>query len=297
MRLHFPRSRFVPAIALFAASAFLGSCATESYRIDLKPDVAVAASKTLKGRYFIAGLRFEHEGDLAFSATDLTTSANDNAFGQQRPTRAKDSPLKVELLRKALEAKCRERHPSVFAADGEEAIPVIVSIKSATGEADMQTGPMLCGLTLGVVPGPYNVEQVYLVNVQPFGYAPTQAAAPTRASYKRAGWMALLPTGLIPYPGSSDGPKNVYTIAVTEPYIKSVCSRNLDILADEVVLQLQARQGELLCAKTVKAGPEPLEDPASATPERSATAPAPSGGGLITPQRNETPVKSDGLAL
>ena len=274
------------AIAMFLSYG----CATEGYRVDLKPEQAQTAAKAAKGKYFIASFHYEKSANIAISAGDLT--ANDiNVFN---PDTTKDSPDKIEKLRQVLQATGRARYPAIFAADGEQAIPIEVMIKASKGDEQM-IGPMLCGFTLGVVPGPFSLEHIYEINVVP--YPPAGAAESfKKVCYTQAGSAALFPTGLIGSFSETDDPPMRYMLGNTAPYIQMIQKRTLGLFSDAIVMELVARQAEFAGVPTIAAGQESVVFRPSGG-VGSGKLPVVPGGGIVAPQQHEEPSQSNGLAL
>lgn len=278
----FRRRAFSVALTLALA---LAGCSSEGYRVDLKPAEAQEAVKTAKGRYFIASLRYLQADEMTPGADDFFIE-NINAFNYVRDPAA-NSPQKIERLRAELQRRCQERFPAAFAADGEMAIPVEVSVKAYKGN-DQMIGPMICGFTMGLIPGPFSMEHIYEVSVgpgSPVGMIPSPADPFRKATYTQVGWAALFPTGLIPYFWSDTDESPVcYTISNMRPMLRQASGRTLAMISDAIVMQLAAKQRQFEGMPEVVAGPGSVSMP---TALDSSKTPAP-GGGIIAP-KHETP--------
>lgn len=273
---------FHVAIRAFCAVLLLAaaSCSSEGYRVDLKPQEALAAVKPLQGKYFISSLRYVKGDEMSPAAGDFFIKDID-AFNYTKDP-AGNSPEKIEMLRAALQERCRERFPSVFAADGELAVPVEVSINAHYGDQQM-IGPMICGFTMGVVPGPFSMEHIYEVSAgpcRPMGAAPSPAVPCRKAVYTQVGWAALFPTGLIPYFWSETDEKPVcYSISSMAPLLRQISGRTLALLADAIAMEIAAKQKDLAGIPEQIAGPGAIVY-ASPLPSSKTAAP---GGGIVAP--------------
>ena len=266
---------------LSSALAFLVfGCSSEGYRVDLKPQEALEAVKPVQGKYFIASLRY-------FQSDEMTPSAGDffikdiNALNYVKDP-AGNSPEKIEMLRAALQERCRERFPERFAADGELAMPVEVAIKAYKGDQQM-IGPMICGFTMGLVPGPFSMEHIYEVSVspcRPMGVAIAPALPCRKVAYTQVGWAALFPTGLIPYFWSDTDESPVcYSISSMAPMLKQISGRTISLMADAIAVDLAAKRKDLAGTPEQVAGPGSIVY-SSPLPASKTSAP---GGGIVAP--------------
>jgi len=293
MKTEFAPTMKKSLLALSAASALLAlsSCMSVGYRVDLKTEEGKDAASKLKSppRYYIAAFSYDSKEARAPKAADF--SGHIDPFADKKPE-DRNTPRDIDNLRDLVSNECRARYPTLFAADGEMAVPILVLIKAEIGEENATIGPFLSGFcTLGTIPGPFSMQFVYKVNVAPCEgalQAPSQELPDTRACvFEQAGWVTVFsPLGLIPYWGKTDDPPVSFTMSNMDTGMADFKRRNLALFADAIAIELLKRQPQLAAI-----APRPaslLAAPSSiyAAPAGSAPAPAPSqapGGGLVAP--------------
>jgi len=167
---YFAWLRLAPVAAIVAFAAFLTGCASQGYLTDMSPVAAKEAAKSVKGPFYIDRLVILNK-EGTFHQANLNACFQPSHAGPF--TQASDLSLQEEL-RAELMACCRQRHPSLFAAEGEEAIPIAVEMKIESGE--LYWAGLLPGImTLFVLPMKKHFNYDYELRVLPERRDPQEA--------------------------------------------------------------------------------------------------------------------------
>jgi len=277
-------------IAAIALPAVLASCASQGYLTDMNPAAAKEAAKGAKGPFYIDRLLIQNK-DGNFHQANLNACFQPKHAGPF--TQASDLSLQEEL-RAELMACCRQRHPSLFAADGEEAVPIAVEMKIESGE--LYWAGLLPGLmTLFIIPMKKHFNYDYDIRVVPEGKEAEEGASKIpvkRFKGDHIRYMSVYtPLGLN-YWGDESGlaiKPSSYAGDFTEMENRKT-RESLESCADAVALSLfESREAlsKLPLARVVPQGGGPFAP-------TQIKAPPPAGGATAAPSL-ETPKTSGGL--
>jgi hypothetical protein len=182
----------------FGLAIVLLSSGCQSFRVktDLLPD-ADAKLKSQAGTFYIAGLKYDCD-DVDRKNKDPRDDTN---YGKDL----------LRLLRK----ECTSRYPLLFSKEAESAIPLFVRVNSVIERNDAKTRAwLICTLMITplLLPLPDESDHDLAVSVNVWNDPDGQGGVPVRKKFHREehSWMSMMPLGLIPIPGESDFPKELF---------------------------------------------------------------------------------------
>ncbi len=266
-------------ILCVAAAALLCGCESQGYVSGVNPNEAEAAARSVKPRYYVSALTMRSD-----SGYDNSKSTPCFVFRGYAPGAVLPRHEFQEECRRQFMLRARERHPDVFASDGEEAISISVDVKAERGETFI-AGFLPFILSATLLPGKEHDNYVLTVGIAP---GPKQGElkpmAPRCFPAEHICYISLLPWGLIYWEDTARLTIKPQRYVGDADYIAERQKERLYSCVDAVVLSLLENQAELAKLTPVVVGPPvvrgyaPPAQPQGAEPQSKGP-----GGGLVAP--------------